>query len=141
MAPVSTVRLYFLRAGYLLLVLGLGLQAGVWSAVIHDVSTSELMQGVVTCMLCALSILAMLGIRYPLKMLPLLFWEITWKVIWLLAAALPQWKSGGIKPEMAGTLFACLFVVIYLLVIPWPYVFEQYLKMPGDPWRRKVVPR
>ena len=36
----------------------------------------ELMHGVVHAMLLALVLLSILALRYPLKMLPLLFWEI-----------------------------------------------------------------
>jgi hypothetical protein len=51
------------------------------------------MHGVVNSMLLALVLLAVVGLRYPLKMLPLLFWEIAWKARWLLALALPAWKN------------------------------------------------
>jgi hypothetical protein len=39
------------------------------------------MRGVVRSVLAAVSLLAVLGIRYPLKMLPLLFFELVWKTI------------------------------------------------------------
>jgi hypothetical protein len=135
MTNVSTFRLYLLRAGYLLLVVGVGVQLQVWSAVIHRVTTMELTHGVVTCMLCALSVLAVLGIRYPLQMLPLLFWEIAWKTIWLLSVALRQWSAGGIDPTFAETTFACLWVVLFWIIVPWSYVFKNYVKKAGDPWR------
>ena len=41
------------------------------------------MEGVETCMLVALSLLAVLGLRYPMKMLPILLFEIGWKFIWV----------------------------------------------------------
>src|SRR6516165_7705019 len=45
----------------------------------------ELMHGVVNSMPLALVLLAIRGLRYPLKMPPLLFWEIAWKATWLRA--------------------------------------------------------
>jgi hypothetical protein len=34
--------------------------------------------------------------------------------------------------EVAGSV---LWVVIILAVIPWRYVFTQYVTKPGDAWR------
>jgi hypothetical protein len=86
-------------------------------------------------MLGAISILAILGIRYPLKMLPVLFFELTWKSIWLIAVALPLWSSNQMDAKNLATTQDCLVGVIFLLVIPWPYVWEHYVKMRGDRWR------
>jgi len=83
-------RIYLLRAGYLLIAVGMGMQKV--PAFLHH-RPWELMHGVVNSMLLALVLLAVLGLRYPLKMLPLLFWEIAWKATWLLAVALPAWQN------------------------------------------------
>ena len=77
MTEVSALRLYALRAGYLLLVLGLGSQ--IWPAMIHHAMPWDLMHGVASSMLAAMSALAVLGLRYPLQMLPLLFFELMWR--------------------------------------------------------------
>jgi hypothetical protein len=86
MNEVSLLRLYLLRAGYLLLVVGLGLT--VWPSILNLGKSWELMHGVVVSMLGAMAVLALLGLRYPLQMLPLLFFEVVWKGIWLLRVAL-----------------------------------------------------
>ena len=130
---VSLLRLYALRAGYLLLVVGLGLT--IWPGVIHHEEPWSLMQAVVNAMLAALSALAILGLRYPLQMLPLLFFELAWKAIWLLAVALPLWSAGRMDAATLGTVYECLLAVIFLVVIPWPYVFANYVAKPGDRWR------
>src|SRR5690349_9526773 len=92
MKPVSVLRLNLLRALYLLVVVGLGLT--VWPQVFDPQRHWSLMGGVVQCMLAAFSALSILGLRYPLQMLPLLLWEVTWKVIWLSLVAYPLWSSG-----------------------------------------------
>jgi hypothetical protein len=65
---------------------------------IHQVDSMEMDSGVKVCMLFALSVLSILGLRYPLQMLPVLFWEFTWKASWLLAVALPHWRRGAMEP-------------------------------------------
>jgi len=130
---VSLPRLYALRAGYLLLVTGLGLV--IWPAIFHHDKPWELMQGVVHCMLAALSALAVLGLRYPLKMLPLLFFELGWKAIWLLVVALPLWRAHTMDADTMETAYECLIAVVFLAVIPWRYVTAAWLAAPGDRWR------
>ena len=133
MTEVSALRLYALRAGYLLLVLGLGSQ--IWPAMIHHAKPWDLMHGVASSMLAAMSALAVLGLRYPLQMLPLLFFELMWKAIWLIAIALPLWSAGHMDADTASTVRDCLVVIVFPIVIPWSYVFANYGKKPGDRWR------
>ena len=38
-------------------------------------------------------------------------------------------------PATLNVFYACLWVVIVLAVIPWRYVFRQYVIKQGDPWR------
>ncbi|MES2069086.1 MAG: hypothetical protein V4488_01970 [Pseudomonadota bacterium] len=133
MNEVSSFRLYLLRALYLLVVVGLGTQ--VWPDVIHHAQSWKLMQGVVACMLAAFSLLCMLGLRYPLLMLPILLWELLWKTLWLAIVALPQWWAGHIDEAIQPNLFACSFVVLVYIAIPWRYVLTHYVKTPGDRWR------
>jgi hypothetical protein len=91
-------------------------------------------------MLAAMAPLMALGIRSPLQMLPILLYELFWKSIWLVAIALPLWLGHRIDPDTAETVKACLFgVVIVPLVIPWPYVFANYIKRPGDRWKPRAA--
>jgi hypothetical protein len=133
MTEVSVLRLYALRAGYLLLVVGLGIV--IWPGIIHHEKPWTLMQGVVHCMLAAMSALAVLGLRYPLQMLPLLFFEVAWKLLWLIVVALPLWSAHQMDADTLETANDCLLVVVFLVVIPWPYVFANYVMKPGDRWR------
>jgi hypothetical protein len=94
-----------------------------------------LWQGVGKSLLTAISLMAILGIRYPLKMLPLLFFELAWKSIWLLGIALPLWLGHRIDADTADTIQACLMSAVFLVVIPWRYVFVSYVLQPGDRWK------
>ena len=127
---VSLLRLYILRAMYLLIIVGLG--AMVMPEVLnHDPAS----RGVIPALLAGLWVLAFLGLRYPLEMLPLLMFELAWKTIWMVAYGLPQWSSGQRPPTFAEDFFNIAFGAVLLLVIPWGYVWRHYVKRPGGRWR------
>ena len=133
-SEVSTFRLYLLRATYLLIVVGLGFV--IWPGIIHHTSAWALRYGDASSLLAGVSALAVLGIRYPLKMLPLLLFELIWKSIWLLAIALPLWQADQLDPQTRESIFACgIGLIIMPIVIPWPYVLASFVKQPGDRWR------
>ena len=112
MPDVPSIRLNLLRSGYLLLAVGLGW--AVWPSILNPAKTWELMHGVEVCMLGALGLLSVMGLRHPLRMLPLLFWELTWKAIWLLRVALPLWARRRMDADTAEAAGECLTVVIFL---------------------------
>ena len=139
MRDVSTARLWVLRATYLLIVVGLGVD--IWPAVFRSADGVEHMRGVVRSMLAAVTLVAALGIRYPLQMLPLLLFELAWKTTWVLAIGLPLRMRGGLDAATSETWFACLMgLVIFPLAIPWGYVLANYVRRPGDRWRGAAAP-
>ncbi len=76
------------------------------------------MQGVVHSMLAAMSALAIVGLRYPLQMLPLLFFELAWKAIWLVVVPLPLWSAHRMDPDTLETARECLMAVVFVVLIP-----------------------
>ena len=127
-------QLNLLRLGYLFV--GGGLAIVKWPLLFTH-GPWELKDGTVECMLVAMSLLALLGLRYPLRMLPILLFEVVWKVTWLAVIALPLWadnKLAGATRDQAGTV---LLVVIVIAVIPWRYVFTRFVGATGDPWRSR----
>jgi hypothetical protein len=130
---VSLPRLYLLRFGYLVVAVGLALTK--WPLIINHDRPWPLFEGVETCMLVALSLLAFLGLRYPLQMLPILLFELAWKLIWVAVVVLPLWVANQIDPATLKVFYSCLVVLIVLAVIPWRYVITHYVTKPGDPWR------
>ena len=129
--PIAIWRLWLLRAGYLMLAAGMGMQI---IPVFLNHNPSNLDEGIVNSMLLALVILSVLGLRYPLKMLPLLFWEMAWKTAWLISVALPLSRGEGMDETMAATAFACGLVVIIYAVVPWDYVWRNYVTARGNRW-------
>ena len=128
---VSLVRLYVLRLTYLLLVIGLG------SLIVPDILSHRLLdRGVIASLLGCVWLLALIGLRHPLRMLPLLMFELVWKSIWLIAYGLPQWSAGQLPPTFAEDSFNIGFGVLLMpIVIPWGYVWRHYVKAPGARWR------
>ncbi len=82
----STFRLYLMRFAYLGNFVLLGLN--VWPVIINHKGAWDPMHGVAFSFWAALSALAGLGVRYPLKMLPLLLLQLLYKSIWLIAVYL-----------------------------------------------------
>jgi hypothetical protein len=132
--PVSLWRLHVLRAFYA--IMAFGLATVVWPSIVSPPSDMSLPGTVVHALLGGVGVMALLGIRYPLRMLPLLIFELVWKLIWVAAYALPWWQSGQLSPAATENLFQCAFgIVLIPLVLPWRHVIHQYLRGPGDPWR------
>jgi hypothetical protein len=130
---LSLAQLYLLRSAYL--VLGGGLAVVKWPLLLHRDQPWTLMGGVVNSMLAALSVLALLGLRYPVRMLPVLLFESAWKLIWLMVVALPLWTAHRLDPATREVAVECLPVVIILAAIPWRYVVAEYLTQRSDRWR------
>lgn len=128
---IAPLHLTALRAGYALLVIGLGLT--VWPKVIGHTEPSSLMSGVVRSMLAAMSALAVVGLWRPLRMLPLLLFEVAWKAIWLLSVAWPLSASGQMDAAAQETMWECLLAVVFVAVIPWDYVFGALLGRSQGP--------
>ena len=131
-SDVSLVRLYVLRAMYLVLGIGGGI-AFLPQLIAHEPTA----RGVIPSMLGGLWVLACFGLRYPLQMIPILLFELVWKTIWLIDYGVPQWRAGVHTAQFTEDFKAiALAPVIFILIIPWGYVFRHYLKQPGAPWRR-----
>jgi hypothetical protein len=128
---VSLARIYVLRATYLLLVIGLG-----GMIVPEVVSHPVISRGVIPSLLGAVWVLAFIGLKHPLKMLPLLMFEFAWKSIWMLAYGLPQWYAGQLPATFTEDSFNIgVGVILMPLVIPWGYVYRHYVKQSGARWR------
>lgn len=130
---VSALRLNLLRGMYLLIAVGLGFT--IWPQILFPSGSQADEHTVISALLGALGMMCLLGLRYPLKMLPLLIFEFLWKLIWVLAFAYRMWRDTGLDPYAADTLFACVIgLVLVPVVLPWGYVFERYIKAKGSPF-------
>ncbi len=106
-----------------------------WPLLIQNPASLPVSEGVVTCLLTAMSLLALLGLRYPVRMLPILLFEVTWKLIWIAAVAVPHLIADDIDAATSSVLFNCSLVVVIIAVIPWRHVWRQYVRTPTNAWR------
>jgi hypothetical protein len=116
---------------YLLLAIGLG-------AMIVPALSSHApdARGVIPSLLGGVWLLAFLGLRYPLQMLPILLFELVWKLLWTVFFGLPQWSTGAMPPTFADDVFNIGAGVIFMpFVIPWGYVYRHYVRAPAARWR------
>ncbi len=135
---VSTSRLYALRCMYLINLALVG--SGVVAAFVHRTQPWEPVPGVAYAFWAALALLSALGLRYPVAMLPLLFMQLLYKLLWLGAVFLPLHAAGRSTGLLSGMLFGA---ALDLAVIPWAYVLARFVRLKGDPWRatpRQAVP-
>jgi hypothetical protein len=121
-----------MRGGYLLM--GVGLALVKWP-LLPESGALPLYEGVTLCLLTAMSLLAFLGLRHPVKLLPLLLFESAWKLLWLGLIALPKAITGDLDAATTETLLNCSLVIVILAVTPWRYVWRTYARSPGDRWR------
>ena len=124
---VSKFRIYLLRFFYLVISVFLGID--VWIEIFTHKEQWLSLPGVAYSFWGAFSILAILGLFHPLKLIPLLLLQFSYKIIWLIIAAYPLWAYNqliGSSAEGITTLFI-KSVVVDVIIIPWPYVLREYI--------------
>ncbi len=125
-------RLYSLRVCYLILAGGLGVY--IWPSVVVHTAEFAATEGVRSSVLAGLGATALLGFRYPVKMIPLLLFELIWKIIYLAAFAVPLWMTHQITETVQADITAVLMVVVFVPLIPWGYVWRRYVTERGERW-------
>jgi hypothetical protein len=123
---VRPVSIYLLRLLYGLMFFVLGKDT--WTHILTHQGPWEPRDAMAWCVWAAFATLAGLGIVRPLKMLPILFLEVFYKVLWLIVVAYPLWSAGKLAGSPAeGTTNVFLWVVLPILVVPWGYAFSTYV--------------
>ncbi len=82
--------------------------------------------GFIGSILVGFAISSILGLRSPLKFLPVLMLQLTYKVVWYIGVILPLVITGTL--EFYGIFmiaFFAVYVVGDLIAIPFPYLFKK----------------
>ncbi|QGN34414.1 hypothetical protein [Microlunatus sp. Gsoil 973] len=136
-SDLSLPRLYILRGAYLFMAVGLALVK--WPLLRHAADL-PLYEGITVCLLTAMSLLVFLGLRYPVKLIPVLLLETIWKLLWLSLVALPKAIGGDLDAAAATILINCSLVIVIIVAVPWRYAVRSYARVAGDPWRTRTTP-
>src|SRR5271154_1338102 len=88
---VPTINIYILRLMFFLMIVFLGKAS--WTHILTFKGSWNPDDAMAWCIWASYSVLAILGIIRPLKMLPIVILEIFYKVLWLIIVAYPLWKS------------------------------------------------
>ena len=126
MYGLSTLRLLVMRVPYFFT--GVLFSITAWTTLINYWGDFEPVEGVAYAFWGALSILALFGLRFPIKMLPLLLLQFSYKLVWILAVGVPLLTRGELD-DSAQELFRAnaIGVAIDLVAIPWLFVFKTYI--------------
>lgn len=123
----SRFRLTIMRGLYLLTFIGLAFQA--WEYLLFPGEQIDYITGVAFSFWATYATLMGLGVRYPIKMLPLLFLQLMYKATWVLAVYLPMKSSGSVTPVAESFYWICITAVILdVLIIPWGYFWKSYAR-------------
>lgn len=125
---VPRFNIYLLRILFFLMIFALGKDA--WTHILTFEGAWEPTNAVAWCVWASYSVLSILGIIHPLRMLPILFLEIAYKILWLLLVAYPLWtKDALIGSPAEGMTYAFLWVLLPILAVPWKYSFRKYVRI------------
>jgi hypothetical protein len=127
-------RINAMRVGYLVMAVGIALTKGPLFLQ-GTVVNLPVYEGVVAALLGTMGLLAVVGLRHPVQMLPILIFESTWKVVWFGAVALPHLISGDMSDQMGSVLSSVSVGILILVVTPWDYAWKRFFRTPGDKWR------
>lgn len=131
-------RIHMLRLAYLLMAGVMGFY--VWQQVIFEIGPWPAPRVIAKSMLASLALLSVLGLRYPLQMLPLMLLETLWKTVAILLIILPAWLGDRMTPDLYVLLKECAGIAVVYLVMPWRYVWARYVRHPGEPWQTPRAP-
>jgi hypothetical protein len=74
------------------------------------------------------STMSVIGLVRPLKMLPIILFEIIYKLVWLIIVAYPLWINNALQGSPAeGMAKAFMWVILPIIAMPWRYFFRTHI--------------
>ena len=123
---VAPINIYLLRLLFTLVFLFVTYDS--WSHIINHKGTWTNTDAAAWCMWGTYSVLSLIGIFRPLKMLPIVLFEIIYKIAWLIIVAYPLWSANALAGSPAEEMTkAFLWVILPIVAMPWRYLFRTYI--------------
>jgi hypothetical protein len=129
---VRPVQLWGLRLFFFLMLVAVTPTA--WSVLLAHQGPWDPLHAVTWTVWATYPALALFGLFRPLRWLPLMFFTIGYKALFLALVAYPLWRAGTLWGTPTGEI-AGSFLPLPLLaaVVPWGYAWRTYF---APPWLR-----
>lgn len=123
---VRPINIYLLRALFLLVIAFVATDA--WSTILKHEGPWDHVRAAAWCMWAAFATLCVFAFIDPLRWLPLVLFEIFYKLIWLAIVAYPLWSTGTLAGSPAEEMTkAFIWVLLPMIAMPWGYAFRTYM--------------
>jgi hypothetical protein len=123
---VRPINIYLLRLLFVLVILFVGSDS--WSGIFKHQGAWDPVRAAAVCMWAAFSALAILALINPLRWLPIVAFEIFYKIIWLVMVAYPLWSRNQLAGSPAAEMaFVFSWVLLPIVAMPWGYFFRTYV--------------
>ena len=124
---LSNMRLYLMRGLYFLNFISLAFAN--WQIILFPTEQMDTLTGVAISFWASFSLLMLIGIRFPEKMLPALLLQLLYKSAWIIGTYLPARSANLVDDVLQSFFWVCIAgIVLNLFVIPWPHLYRNYLK-------------
>jgi len=126
---VRPVQVWGLRLFYLLMLVFVAPTA--WRVLLAHEGPWDPMRAVAIAVWATYPALALFGLLRPLRWLPLMFFTIGYKAIWLAFVAAPLWRAGALWGTPTGEIAASFLALpLLVVVVPWGYAWRTYFSWP-----------
>ncbi len=123
---VPRINIYLLRILFTLMFLFVGSDS--WKHILNHTGPWDNINAAAWCMWGSYSLISLIGILRPLKMLPIVLFEIIYKIVWLAIVAYPLWvKNELIGSPAEGMTRVFSWIWLPILAMPWRYFFMTHI--------------
>ncbi len=128
---VPRINIYLLRILFTLMFVFLTYDS--WSHILNHKGAWDVANAAAWCMWGSYSVISFIGILRPLKMLPIILFEIIYKTTMLIIVSYPLYvKNELIGSPAEGMTRMFVWVVIPIVAMPWRYFFRNFILKPKN---------